>query len=140
MSNLRVHRRYVVVVQLQGRDLLCYVGYQMQTQGYYATALRVPDDYPMVIVALEAQPGAVGREASVEAMRQIAPREGWESFNLDDPAGWAGVRRVRSLTALLPEEDHVAAVKTFFVESIQQLREELTEFKKRRPDLPWTGG
>jgi hypothetical protein len=28
----------------------------------------------------------------------------------------------------------------FFIESIQELREELTEFKKENPDLPWNGG
>jgi hypothetical protein len=50
-----------------------------------------------------------------------------------------GIRRVRNLASLLPEEDHVAAVKRFFIESIRQLREELTTFKKERPDLPWAG-
>ena len=48
-----------------------------------------------------------------------------------------GVRRVRNLASLLPEEDHVAAVKCFLVESIRQLREELTAFKKEYPELLW---
>jgi len=41
---------------------------------------------------------------------------------------------------LLHNEDHVAAVKWFFIESIRQLRDELTAFKEEHPDLPWTGG
>ncbi len=44
-----------------------------------------------------------------------------------------------SLATVLGEEDHVAAVKSFFTESIGQLREELTAFKKEHPELPWGG-
>lgn len=59
---------------------------------------------------------------------------------MDDLTKWAGVERQVSLARLLPEEDHVAAVKAFFIESIRQLREELTAFKKVHPDLPWNDG
>jgi len=45
-----------------------------------------------------------------------------------------------SIANFLAKEDHVAAVKRFFIESIGQLREELTEFKKENPELPWNGG
>lgn len=38
------------------------------------------------------------------------------------------------------EEDHISAIKRFFIESIHQLREELTEFKRENSDLPWNGG
>jgi hypothetical protein len=139
MNNLRFHRRYVVMVHLQGWHLVCYAGYQMRTQGDYTAALRVPDDYPVIIVALEAQPGAAGREASVAAMKRIGLNKGWETYSTDDPRGWAGARRTRSLAVLLSEQDHVAAVKSFFIDSIQQLKAELTAFIKERPDLPWTG-
>jgi hypothetical protein len=73
-------------------------------------------------------------------MKRIALNEDWEPYNLDNLSGWAGVRHVRSLTSLLAEEDHVAAVKRFFVESIRQLKEELTAFKKEHPELPWAEG
>ncbi len=46
---------------------------------------------------------------------------------------------MRSLATLLPEEDHIMAMKEFFVESIGQLREELTAFEHEHPDLPWAG-
>jgi hypothetical protein len=98
------------------------------------------NERPTAHVNLEARPEAVGREASIAVMKRITLREGWEGYNLDDPTNWAGVTRGRGLASLLPEEDHVAAVKAFFVESIRQLREELTDFKKERPDLPWKGG
>ena len=63
-------------------------------------------------------------------------RKGWTDLNLDNPAKWAGAWRRISLTSLLPEEDHIAAVKSFFIESLRELRSELTVFKKERPDLP----
>jgi hypothetical protein len=143
LKEVRWFKRYLTRAQLHGLDLFCDVGYQMGKveESTPASIVRIPaDGYPAGFVALEAQPGAKGREASIAAMKRIALNEGWETYNTDDPTGWAGVRRVRSLASLLPYEDHVAAVKHFFVESIQQLREELTEFKKRHPDLPWTGG
>ncbi len=82
----------------------------------------------------------MGKEVSISAMKRIALRKDWEGYNLDDPTGWAGVTRGKGLTSLLQEEDHVAAVKAFFIESIRQLREELMAFKKEHPDLPWSGG
>ena len=139
MNNLRFHRRYVVMVPLHGWHLVCYAGYQMRTPGDYTAALRVPDDYPVIVVALEAQPGAAGREASVAAMKRIGLNEGWETYSTDDPRGWAGARRTRSLAVLLSEQDHIGAVKNFFIDSIQQLRAELTAFIKERPDLRGPG-
>jgi hypothetical protein len=56
---------------------------------------------------------------------------------LDEPKGFIRVSRGRSLSSLLYEEDHVAVVKRFFIESIRQLREELTAFKNNHPELPW---
>jgi hypothetical protein len=45
-----------------------------------------------------------------------------------------------SIASVPQEEDHVATVKRFFVESIRQLRDELTVFKKDHPELLWKGG
>ncbi len=73
------------------------------------------------------------------AMRRFALRDEWHSSGLDDPTGFLRVWRGQSLASVLYEEDHIAAVKRFFIESIRQLREELTAFKKEHPDLPWTG-
>ena len=73
------------------------------------------------------------------AMKRIALREGWNTYNMDEPSRWVGVRRTRNLASILQEEDHLAAVKSFFVESLRQLREDLTAFKKEHPELPWEG-
>lgn len=143
ISELRWHRRYNTRALLHGWNLFCDAGYQLGKvdESVHSSILRLPaDGYPAIFVFLEAQPRAEGREASVAAMKKISLNPDWEAYNLDNPAGWAGVRRVMSLADLLSEKDHVAVVKRFFVESIRQLREELTAFKKERPDLPWSGG
>ena len=119
--------RYVVVAPLHGWDLFSYVGYR----------LRTSDGYPLAYVNLQTRPGAVRREVSIAAMRKLASRDGWEGYGLDNPKAWAGVRRTLSLAAVLGEEDHVAAVKRFFVESVCRLRGELTAFKKEHPELLW---
>lgn len=132
LNQIRYHNRHIILAPLYGvEDLFCYVGYYM--------ADDTPDGYPAAIVDLGARPNAAWRDASVAAMRKIAAREDWESYELGNPSGWAGVWREVSLASLLSEEDHVAAVKRFFIESINQLREELTAFEKKHPDLPWKG-
>jgi hypothetical protein len=130
MRQIRRFGRYIVIAPLHGSRFQCLVGYWMRTA----------DGYPEAVVQLETAPEWIGRAPALAAMQRISLNEDWESCNLDNPADWASVRRRRSLAALLHEEDHVAAVQRFFVESISQLREELTAFKKERPDLPWNGG
>lgn len=141
---IRQHLRYHAVADLHRRDdLFCGADYQLGKvdESVHASILRLTTDgYPAVFVFLEARPGAEGREASVAAMKRIALAKDWEPYNLENPSGWAGVRRIRNLASLLSEEDHIAAVKRFFVESIRQLRDELTAFKKEYPDFPWGGG
>ena len=56
-----------------------------------------------------------------------------------EPESEYEVRRDTSLATFFQQDDHVAAVKRFFIESIRQLRDELTEFKKEHPELPWDG-
>lgn len=130
INHIRSHNQYRIMAPLHGEsDLCCFVGYRM----------RGSDGYPVAVAKLETRPGAVGRDASVEVMKRMATHESWEGSNLDDPSEWAGALRLISIASLLSEEDHVAAVKRFFIESIHQLRDELTAFKKENPDLPWNG-
>ncbi len=120
---------YHTTAQLHGDDLYCNIGYVLETL----------DGYPAASVTLQTKPRALKRETSIAAMAKIALRNGWEGSALEDPAEWSHVTRAVSLADFLPEEDHVAAVKHFFIESINQLREELTSFKKEQPGLLWRG-
>lgn len=76
---IREHLRYHAVADLHRRDdLFCGLGYQLDKvdESVHASILRLPaDGYPAVFVFLEAQPGAMGREASVAAMRRISRNE-----------------------------------------------------------------
>lgn len=130
LNHIRWDWRYIIIASLQDWDLFCFIGYTMDE----------PDELPGITVNLESRPNGVGRNVSVAVMRGIADREDWEDYNLENPSEWAGVYRWKSLADFLSEEDHVAAVKHFFIESIRQLKEGLTAFKKENPDLPWSGG
>jgi hypothetical protein len=140
---IRTFQRYLNRAFLHGHDLFCDLGYQLRSvdESTYTSILRIPaDGYPTIFVDLGVQPRALARETSISAMKKMALKEDWQPYNLDSYSDWAGVRRVRNLASLLPEEDHIAAVKQFFIESIHQLREELTAFKKENPALTWNGG
>ena len=121
--------RYIIAAPLHKSGFSCYLGYR----------LRTSDGYPLAYVNLMTEPGAEKREVAIAAMNRIANREGWVGHKLDDPKAVAMARRMVSLASLLGEEDHIAAVKSFFVESIRELKEELTAFKKEHPELPWGG-
>ena len=66
-------------------------------------------------------------------MQKISQRPGWGSYDLNDPVAWSGVFRERSLRDFLSEEDHVAEIKAYFLE----LLEDLAKIKKKYPHLPW---
>lgn len=130
LNQVRGTHRYIMLAPLHASfSLYCYVGYR----------LRTSDGYPVAFVILEAPPNRAGEDISVAAMKSVARREDWEGHSLGDSTGVANVERKRSLATLLLEEDHVAAVKRFFIDSIRQLREELTAFKQEYPEFPWSG-
>ena len=75
-------------------------------------------------------------------MKKMLHREGWKGENLDSPMGpesWPEAWREMNLASVLPEDDHIAALQRFFVESLDQLAEDLSAAKKECPDLPWNG-
>lgn len=118
---------YYVHAPLNGEmDFECHAGF----------GISGPDDYPKIIVGLYVDPQAIGSEVAIAAIKCISSLRDWHD-NSANHADWPEVWRETSLLNVLQEEDHVASVKRFFTESINQLEEELTTFKKERPDLPW---
>jgi hypothetical protein len=63
----------------------------------------------------------------------IANNEGWHGHGLDDPASWAKLIRSKALTDFLVEDDHIAAVRRFFLISLDAIG----QFKTQYPHLPW---
>ncbi len=93
--------------------------------------------YPSVVVFLEVAPNAERRREILAALRRwVAERDRWEGGELEQEEGeWSEVYRKRGLQEFLSGEDHVSAIRTFLVESL----EELSEMKHEFPDLPWPG-
>jgi hypothetical protein len=108
----------------------CYVGYQFGNT----------DGSRRAEVGFWADPKDLGKEVAVAAVKQVSNRDGWQRLDQPEPESEYEVRRDRNLAGFLQANNHVAAVKSFFIESIRQLRAELTDFKEEHPDLPWTGG
>ncbi len=105
--------------------------------GFYLDSDDVAGGYPSVIVSLEVGPNAEHRREIIAAFKRwTAERDGWEGGDLDDEAAWSWVYRSRGLQEFLSGEDHVSAIRTFLVESL----EELAEMKRDFPGLPWPGG
>ena len=129
MQQLRSDEGYWVYESLDREDRFgCYIGY----------AMRYPDGYPRLQVGLYVKAGAAESGAARAAVEKVASLEGWKS----DPESTEEyeVRRKRNVASLLGEKDHVVAIKTFYIDSIRHLEEELTTFKKEHPELPWQAG
>ncbi len=127
MRQIRKDEGYFVYAPLAGKmDFACYAG----------LGIGGPDDYPTIVVGLYADPQATRSEVVTAAIERISSQTDWED-NLASPADWPEVWRETSLLSVLQDKDHVASVKRFFTESITQLKQGLTTFKKERLDLPW---
>jgi hypothetical protein len=126
MQQIRTDEGYFVYASLNSEDGFgCYVGY----------ALRNLDGYPRLQVGLFADAAAARSAAPRTAFERVSRLQGWQSVpeNTEEHE----VRRERNVASLLGKEDHVVAVKTFYIDSIRRLEEELTTFKKDHPELPW---
>ena len=122
-SHLQWSRRYLLTAWLDG--WWCGLGYCMWSDNV--------TDYPTVGIHIEVPPNSKSRQEIIKAMQKISQRPGWSSYDLDDPTAWAGVICERSLRDFLSEEDHVAEIKAYFLE----LLEDLAKIKKKYPHLPW---
>ena len=129
MQLIRSDEGYFVYASLDSEDNLgCYVGY----------AMRNFDGYPRLQVGLYAYIGAAESEAMKAAIERVSQLEDWRLVP-ENTEGYE-VWRERNVASLLGEDDHVAAAKAFYIDSIRQLKEVLTTFKKEHPDLPWQAG
>lgn len=104
--------------------------------GFYLESER-PEEYPWLSVLLEVDPKHPQREEIVEAMRSwAAEHPECEGYALDDPSDWSGLEWWMDLGKLLGEDDHMAAARRFFAESLDGVK----RFREEYPDLPWGNG
>ncbi len=128
MQQIRGDEGYFIYASLDDEgNFGCYVGY----------AMRNPDGYPRLHAGLYAYTAAAGSKLTRAAIERVSRLEGWHT-TLGDPEAHEILRETH-LASLLGEKDHVVAARRFFVESIRQLEDELTAFKREHPALPWGG-
>ncbi|MDX2079955.1 MAG: PD-(D/E)XK nuclease family protein [Terrimicrobiaceae bacterium] len=102
--------------------------------GYWFPAADSDDGVSLGLV-FQSDPKASNRSLVLEAFQKWAEEKGkgWESWALDNPREWASITRWEWLRVFLTRDDHVAAVKAYF----RELLEDVRAFQARFPELPW---
>ncbi|MGG6295495.1 PD-(D/E)XK nuclease family protein [Leptolyngbya sp. AN02str] len=118
------HGRYVISASLLG-GFWCHMGFFLQTPNL--------TDYPTVRLMLEVDSISDWKSDIVAAMNKISEQYGWACDDLNNSGGWPKVFRESSLRDFLSEDDHIAAIKRFFLQAL----DELSAIKTQYPQLPW---
>ena len=124
LKQLQWHGRYLMSVDMPDK-WWCGLGFILKTSNL--------TDYPKVRLMLEVDPKSQCRAEIIEAMKEICQKGSWQGQNLNDSRAWSGIIREKSLQEFLAEEDHIVAIKKFFMQSLN----ELNDVKAQYPSLPW---
>jgi hypothetical protein len=137
VSRGRVLKGNLALNQLATFDRYFYysqMGPEFWVGGGFSLGQDNPDDYPWLSVILEVGPSQPGRDEIISAMRSFAADcSGCESYNLDDPAEWSGLKRTIDLRELLTAEDHMAAARIHLLKSLA----DVARMQEKYPRLPW---
>jgi hypothetical protein len=125
LTQIQWHGRYLMTASMPSGRWWCGLGFILKTSHL--------TDYPIVRLVLEVDPNSPRRAEIIEAMKDICEQYGWRGYNLDSSKDWAGIVRDKSLQDFLSEEDHVVAVKRFFLQAL----DELEKIKDQYSKLPW---
>lgn len=125
LTQVQWHGRYLMTASMPSGRWWCGLGFILKTSHL--------TDYPIVRLVLEVDPNSPRRAEIIEAMKDICEQYGWRGYNLDSSKDWAGIVRDKSLQDFLSEEDHVVAIKRFFLQAL----DELEKIKDQYSKLPW---
>ena len=125
ITQIQSHGRYLMSASMPKGKWWCGLGFILKTSE--------STDYPIVRLLLEVDPSSPLREEIIKAMKGICEQYGWKSYNLDNPKAWSKIVQEKSLQDFLSEEDHVVAIRNFFLKAL----DELEEIKKQYSNLPW---
>jgi hypothetical protein len=125
LTQVQWHGRYLMTASMPSGRWWCGLGFILKTSHL--------TDYPIVRLVLEVDPNSPRRAEIIEAMKDICEQYGWRGYNLDSSKDWAGIVRDKSLQDFLSEEDHVVAIKRFFLQAL----DELERIKYQYSKLPW---
>ena len=93
-----------------------------------------PDtEYPTAGMMLELHPNASQPDQILSMMKELSQESEWGSYNLNKPKNWSKITLRRPLNEFLAGEDHVAKIKVYFHEILNNL----VSIKNRYPEVPW---
>ena len=122
MTQIRYHNRYVMYTD-KSTHVNGVLGFHF--------ALGNDDPYPKVVVQLEAHPQLRQVIEMMEKYREENKHWHFEKYR----SGYAKLRTAQSLRAFLDKEDHVKAIREFFLERLN----EIAKLKDKHKGLPWFG-
>jgi PD-(D/E)XK nuclease superfamily len=125
ITQLHQHERYLMYSGMPDR-WWCGLGFLLNTSS--------STDYPTVCLVLEVDPKSACQAEIVEAMKAICRENpNWKAYDLDNSKAWPRIVLGRSLQSFLSAEDHISAIKEFFLKSL----DELSNVKIKCRNLPW---
>ena len=124
MTQVQLYERYLMTVFLPA-GWWCGLGFILKTSNL--------TDYPTVCLVLEVDPTSPRRPEIIKAMKSICDQNGWQEYELNNSRAWSRIVRERSLQDFLSEEDHISAIRKFFLQSLK----ELETIQSQYSHLPW---
>jgi hypothetical protein len=125
LSQIQLHGRYLMTADMPNGKWWCGLGFMLRTSSL--------SDYPTVRLMLEVAPSSNRRAEIIEAMKDICKQYSWKGDGLNDTRAWSSIFREKSLQNFLSEEDHIAAIEQFFLQTLDELEKIKNEYSK----LPW---
>ena len=121
-QELRKNRYLLRGSLCKGKNMSCGLGYWF------------PDtEYPTAGMMLELHPNASQPDPILSMMKELSQESEWGSYNLNKPKNWSKITLRRPLNEFLAGEDHVAEIKVYFHEILNNL----VSIKNRYPEVPW---
>ncbi|MFN6464530.1 MAG: PD-(D/E)XK nuclease family protein [Nostoc sp. DedVER02] len=130
LTQFREKSRYIIYTHFSGWNIWCGLG-------YFNLNPEILTDYPSLGIVLEVSPSFVNRQQIIESMRKVINEQPiiWGHSNLYKSQEWSSIFYRKSLQYFLSTEDHLFAIKSFFLESIYELK----KIQNSYFDFPWKG-
>jgi PD-(D/E)XK nuclease superfamily len=125
LTQVQLHGRYLMTADMRSGRWWCGLGFILKTSNL--------TDYPTVRLMLEVDPNSPCRAEIIKDMNDICQKYGWQGYGLNDTKAWSSIVREKSLQDFLSEEDHIDAIKKFFLQELDMLH----KIKDKYSNLPW---
>ncbi|WP_341525180.1 PD-(D/E)XK nuclease family protein [Nostoc sp. UHCC 0302] len=127
MTQWRWHSRYIIYTKFSSDNFWCGLG-------YFDLNPTNLNDYPYLGILLEVSPGFVERPKIIAAMQKVVNDKPdiWTPLDLTVIPAWSAIFYRKSVQEFLSEKDQLSVIKSFFIESIYELKNIQPYF-----DFPW---